>query len=250
MPTLQQPKVGTKLRNQWKAFILMRLGHPMVKVEVTSGIIDLAIDEAVQRFSQWVPGGEVLSIFEATAGETIYDLVELIPDYIQVRDVIYSPSVTDNLLTSFLGGVTTDFSFGSNQISYFHGTYSTMVDYTLWSMYNEQYLRTIGREGTWSIIGQNLHIAPAPAQGVNVGIVYTSMLVDFEIRRDEWCKEWALSEVMMSLGRARSKYSSMPGPRGDVTLDGAELRTEAKELQAELRERLLEYIDPPQFETG
>jgi hypothetical protein len=222
----------------------------MVKVEVTPAILDLAIDEAVKRFSQWVPGGEVLSIFDASAGTNKYNLLELIPDYIEVRDVIYNPSVTDTLLTSFLGGITTDFSFGSNQISYFHGTYSTMVDYTLWNMYNEQYLRTIGREGTWEVIGQDLYVHPAPSQGVKVGIVYTSMLLDFEIRRDEWCKEWALSEVMFSLGAARSKYGSLPGPRGDITMDGERLITDAKEKQEELRERLNEYMSPLQFETG
>jgi len=228
----------------------MRLGHPMVKVEVTQAVLDLAIDEAVKRFSQWVPGGEVLSIFPAEAGKTRYNLLDIIPDYIQVRDVIYNASVTDNLLTSFLGGVTTDFSFGSNQISYFHGTYSTMVDYTLWNMYNEMYLRTIGREGTWSTIGNELILAPAPSQGVQVGVIYTSMLVDFEIRRDEWCKEWALSEVMFALGAARGKYSSLPGPRGDITMDGDRLLGDAKEKQVELRERLNEYMDPIIFETG
>lgn len=251
MSTIKQPKVGQELREQWKKWLLFRLGHPVVKVETTNANLDIAIDEAVRRFSQWVPGGDKLVIFDTKAGETRYDLLELVPEYIQVKEVIYNPSVSDVLLTSFLGGITTDFSFGSNQISYFHGTYSTMVDYTLWNLYNEQYLRTIGREGQWEIIGNDLYLNPAPAQGVKAGMIISSMLLDDDVRRDEWIKEWALTEAKLALGAARAKYSGLPGPQGgDITLDGERLITEAREDQERLLERLNEYMEPIQFFTG
>jgi len=249
--SLRQPTIASDLREQWKKWILFQLGHPVVKVEITNNHLDIAIDEAVRRFSQWAPAADKLLIFDAIGGESVYDLTYYIPDYISVRDVIYHPSVTDMLLTNFIGGVTTDFSFGSNQISYFHGTYSSMIDFTLWNMYNEQYLRTIGREGMWQIIEHNLILSPAPSVGVKVGIIYNTFLIDEDIRRDEWIKEWALTEVKMALGRIRSKYVSLPGPRGqDITMDGTALIQEAREDREKLLERINEYREPIGWEIG
>lgn len=229
----------------------MRLGYPIVKVEVTNSNLDIAIDEAVRRLSQWVSAGEKISIFDTVQGQATYNLDELLPDYITVREVIYNPSNTDIMLTSFLSGITTDFSFGSNQISYFYGTYSSMTDYTIWNMYNEMYLRVIGREGQWRTIGNQLILSPAPYQNVKCGIIYTSLLLDLDARRDEWIKEWALSEVKLALGAARSKYQGLPGPRGDtIQMDGERLIQEAREDQDKLRERLNEYRDPYLFNCG
>ena len=245
MNTIQQPQVGNAYRERWKKWILARLGYPMVKVELTNGNIDIAIDEAVQRFSQWAYHGEKIAIFDTVAGQSQYNLLDIIPDYIEFKEVIYNPSVTDVLLTSFLGGITTDFSFGSTQISYFQSTYTSMTDFTIWNMYNEMYLRTIGREGQGQVIGNILQLAPAPYQNVKCGILYTSMLIDEDLRRDEWIKEWALTECKLMLGAVRAKYSGLPGPRsGLVNLDGERLISEAREDQNTLRERLNEYREP------
>lgn len=250
--TISTPAIAKELRENIKRFILNRLGYPIVKIEITNATLDVAIDEAVRRFSQWVPGGEKLSIFDTVAQQSEYDLTEIVPDYINIREVIYNPSVTDVFLTSFLGGITTDFSFGSNQISYFHGTYSSMTDYTIWNMYNEMYLRTIGREGQWRTIGNSLILSPAPYQNVKCGLIYTSMLLDIDMRRDEWVREWALTEVKLSLGAVRGKYSGgIPGPRGDtIQMDGERLITEAREDQNTLRERLNEFRDPVLITLG
>lgn len=245
--TIQQPQVGKDYRDQWKRWMLMRLGHPVVKVEVTNANLDIAIDEAVKRFSQWVPGTEKIAIFDAVVDQTTYDLTELVPDYISVRDVIYNPNYTDNFITSYAGGsITTDFQFGvGSSISYYHGTMTSMTDYAIINLYTEMYRRITGREGTWQIIGTKLLLTPAPKAPLKVGMIYQSMSIDTDVRRDEWIKEWALTEIKMSLGAARRKYQGIPGPRGDtITMDGEALITEAREDQTTLRERLNEYREP------
>lgn len=250
--SLTQAKIATEIRERIKRWIMFRLGYPTIKVELNNAQLDIAIDEAVQRFSQWVPGGERLAIVAAVQDQSEYDLLEILPDYIQIKEVIYSPYQTDSMLTSFLGGVTTDFQYGDGQVSYFHGNgmYSSLTDYTIMSMYNKMFQRTFGRDGQWQVMGNTLHVAPKPGFGVNFGIIYQSMLIDTDVRRDEWIKEWALTEAKMALGHARKKFGSLPGPRGDISLDGDDLVNDAKEMQKELLERLSEYREPLGIQVG
>ena len=250
MSTLQQPQVGVQLREQWRTWMLFRMGHPIVKVETTQANLDIAIDIAVRNFSQWCPGNEKLIIFETVSKQISYNLLDIVPEYIDIKEVIYNSSVTDMLLTSFLGGITTDFAFGGGQVSFSPGSYSSMVDFTLLNMYNEMYLRTVGREGQGRIIGQTLHLSPPPSANVKCGLVYTSMMLDQDVRRDEWIREWALTELKLSMGSARRKYGSVPGPKGDITMDGDALITEAREDQKELRERLNEFREPYGINMG
>jgi hypothetical protein len=45
------------------------------------------------------------------------------------------------------------------------------------------------------------------------------------------------------LGEVREKYSSIAGPGGGTSLNGAALKNEAKEMQAKLIEDLKNYVD-------
>jgi hypothetical protein len=244
--TLQQPLVGNKLRIQWKEWIMMRLGSPVIKVELTEEMVDSAIDSAVKIFSQWVPQTENIAFFTAEVGCTTYDLKDLAPGYLDVRDVIWSSSQSDSLLQGYF----TDFNFGNQQFFWYQSSYATMTDFTILNMYNEMYLRTIGKEPQWEVIGTKLILSPSPTRAVPVAIIYTEYGSDEVFRRDEWLRAWALTECKEMLGEIRRKYSSLPGPRGDVTMNGSELMSEAREDQATLRERLNEYIMPALFEVG
>ena len=243
--TIGVPRVAEKWRTQWKRWIMTQLGAPVVKVELTEGQVDEAIDSAVRIFSQWGYTEEQM-VFIARAKRAEYNLPEMIPEYLEVREVIYSPSQAESLLQGFF----TDFSFDSRQFFWYHSTYASMTDYAILNMYNEMYLRTIGNEGQWEVVGDKLILSPIPDRDVCVGITYTAFPKDIDIRRDEWIRSWALSECKMILGRIRSKFSSIPGPRGDISMDGDALITEAKEEQEKLRERLDEYIVPALFSTG
>jgi hypothetical protein len=249
--SIQQAVIAKQLREKIKTWMLFRLGHPVVKLEIASSWLDIAIDIAVSNFAQWVPNGEKVCVFQATASVNEYNLLDILPEYISIKEVIYSPSMTDALITNFLGGsMATDFQYGGGQASFFQGIYTSMADFAIWNMYQEQYRRTIGREGQARIVGNQLFLSPVPSQNVHVGILYYSMLLDEDVRRDEWIREWALTELKLALGSVRRKYGTLPGPTGDVTLDGADLVSEAREDQKDLRERLKEYMEPGAMITG
>lgn len=245
MTDLQQPCIGAKPRQQWKEWIMMQLGAPVIKVELTESMVDSAIDSSIKIFSQWAPW-ENIGGFTTVSGQSEYDLAEMFPGFIEIRDVIYSPSQAEAILQGFFS----DFNFDNRHFFWYHSTYATMADYTILNMYNEMYLRTIGNEGQWTTYGNKLVVSPTPDKNIKVAVRYTAFPEDNDVRRDEWIRHYALAECKIMLGRIRSKYSSLPGPRGDLSMDGDSLVSEGREDQQQLRERLNEFFIPALFETG
>jgi len=59
----------------------------------------------------------------------------------------------------------------------------------------------------------------------------------------QWIRRYCLALSKELLGIIRSKYSSMPIPNGDVTLDGEALKAEGREEKANLIEELKEFLE-------
>lgn len=59
----------------------------------------------------------------------------------------------------------------------------------------------------------------------------------------QWIKKYFLALCKETLGRILQKYSSIPIPGGEVSLDGAELRSEANEERGELETNLREMLE-------
>ena len=70
----------------------------------------------------------------------------------------------------------------------------------------------------------------------------------------QWIKKYFLALCKELLGAVRSKYSTVTIPGGDITLDGAELRSEAsaekEALITQLREMLESMTMDKQLEAG
>jgi len=58
-----------------------------------------------------------------------------------------------------------------------------------------------------------------------------------------WIREMCLANCMVTLGRIRRKFSSIPIPNGDIQLDGDQLASEGIEKQQVLREELKEMLE-------
>jgi hypothetical protein len=58
-----------------------------------------------------------------------------------------------------------------------------------------------------------------------------------------WIRQYTLALAMEMLGRIRRKFSSVPIPNGEITLDGDALVSEAIEKQSQLKEELKEELE-------
>ena len=59
----------------------------------------------------------------------------------------------------------------------------------------------------------------------------------------QWIRKYTYALAKELLGIIRSKYSSMPVPDGEVTLDGEALKTEGREEKQQLLEELREFLE-------
>ena len=134
---------------------------------------------------------------------------------------------------------------------------------------------------SFNIVNNKLEIFPLPTDGTrariyyeyferdtfenNSSIIQDGVVADYSnIRYDfipyikinevgkQWIRKYTLALAKELLGAIREKYSSIPIPDGEVSLDGAALRAEAQvekdELVKQLRENLEELGRKNQFE--
>lgn len=70
-----------------------------------------------------------------------------------------------------------------------------------------------------------------------------SNLTDEEYMDNLWIQSWTAAEAKEMLGSAYSKFPSLPGPDGPVSLDGRSLKDEAKQEKERLLEDILNGVD-------
>ncbi|PJF38002.1 MAG: hypothetical protein CUN55_19220, partial [Phototrophicales bacterium] len=62
-----------------------------------------------------------------------------------------------------------------------------------------------------------------------------------------WIERWALHEAMLMLAQIRGKYSTLPGAGGGISLNAADLQSQAMQLREELLAELEDYVaDTPE----
>lgn len=236
------------------------------------GIIQLATEYGVDTFTNGNVNFYTASINIIT-GSQIYDLDVLIRDIkaptgsIEIKRVHhYSPPASMRFYDPYLGNQAMLDTFG-------FGAYSTGVSFMLMPMYADLLrvqaieFNDMMRKSAYSfeIINNKLRIFPVPTKNFKLWIEYivkeernnplkyptgsvsdmSNAPYDFMNYKNinsvgrQWIYKYALALAKESLGYIRGKYSSIPIPNGETTLNSADLlsaaTTEKQGLIDELR---------------
>lgn len=219
---------GKNVREKLRLEIMYDLGYPVVKVEVIQPWIDNAIDRAIQMWSKYTPQSEAWTTFSAVNMVNKYRVPD---DYVTIKEVIYRPMGAYSNLYSLV------WPYWGNWFSWFYQ--GSLTDFFVTSEYLRMGEKVLGWEGTWNFTYPYLYLYPTPERSVPVFVKYQKMITDENlIRDDKWIKDYALAIVKERLGRARSKFSSLTGPKGDISLDGTTLIAEAREDRIRLEDQL------------
>ena len=237
-----------------RQFILLNLGYPAVRVELTQAHLDMAIKLALQIYSKYAYESKRIAIVNAYPNKTSYKLQEIIPedDYkrlLHIGKVIYNPNAP-LLYFNYFFNLNVPF-YSTDMVSVFSlypvdsGAYAILVaTYT-------QLQRTFGQEGSYHVDGDTIHIHPRPRSATKFAVIYSVLLNIDEVNDTYWVKEYALAHAKELLGRIRSKFDSYPSPTGGVSLDGDKLLSEAKEEKEALINQFLQsYSQPNWVYTG
>ena len=104
--------------------------------------------------------------------------------------------------------------------------------------YNEMFHRMSSANGTWEWCGESdIILYPNPLGSHWVIVHYLQRKRDWEAV-NTFMLEYALADAKEILGRIRSKYGTVPGPNGQLTLDGPTLLQESREDKERLRQQL------------
>ena len=128
-----------------------------------------------------------------------------------------------------------------------------LATYDFYSQYVELAARMFGgyMNYTWNPVTKKIQLVRDPkGSGENVLIwVYqlkpeVNLLQDYQIQ--QWIKDYMTAVCKMIIGEAREKFSTIAGPQGGGSLNGAAMKTEA---QAQMDAKILEltnYVDGSQ----
>lgn len=221
-----------------KDYIRNRLTFPGVSLELDDVTLDAAIMAATGWFQSHI-GQEGQFIIDNMMPSTAYSVPE---DCYYVTDVIFTENRTDHY---------TGFDFADVQLSPpgfagygsslgYMGNYS---DFLSLLQYRKMGLRILSSDTDWTFdrITMKLYFSPNSGPGGKVLYRYMKSVLDLNKLNpyEYWIfREYSMAQAMLTLGFGRSKYASLPGSEGDVSLNGDALIGQAEMMRADCEEKI------------
>jgi hypothetical protein len=236
----------TSARHTLKKQIQLMLGIGMVEVELDPEHLDLAITLAIQRYRQRSDGStnEDTMFMNLQEDQNVYNL----PENVQEIRKIYRRGVG---VTIGGGGINFD-PFEAAFSNYFllqWGQTGGLATWELFSEYKETLARVFSSEINfiWNESDHKLTLLRRPEGEETVMVtVYLAKAEDDLITgtySGPWIRDYALAQSKFMLGEARSKITSgLPGPNGNVTLNGDALKQEGLAEMQRLEEEILQFV--------
>jgi hypothetical protein len=225
-----------------------QMGYPQVCAELTEEQFNIAIDNALDEFRRRADNAyanKYLS-FTIKRGQSVYYLNDPRDGTDKIVNVIKIHRINHLGISSLSAETGLYAQAFFNQL--YQGSNVDVISIHLMNQLSETYERVFAGNLTfvWDEPSRQLTIL----RRINVAeerviLEVASERSEQELLYDRWCKQWlqgwAQSEVMEMLGEIRSKYGTLPGPNGGITLNGPELLSRSAELQTELLRQIADY---------
>jgi len=245
---------SVKTREQFKQWILTMLGEPLVTVELADSQLEVCVDNAVEKFTEYA------------VQEQSFIHIELPDDYEEGVGAL----LPDNVMAVFsmndymanMGGVGTLFSVNNSMwnaglLPNFHNLSnggSGWVTYELAMQYVDmiRILTGKGFDFEYNPRTKRLILFPDGALANNAGHIVLGVYIlrpDDQQYGESWCKKYALAEGKIILGRIRNKFAGVQLLGGGTI--SVDVLQEGLSEKAELEEKLrLQYSGPYGFFCG
>jgi hypothetical protein len=233
-----------KLKQGVFDYIRIRLGDKMVEVELDPEHYENALTRAVEVFQTRSSAAveESFAFLKTQKDVQIYTL----PEEVQYVRQIWRRSLGD---LGNAGSQIDPFSQGYLNVYILNsGRNGGLLNYELFKDYEFQVDRMFGGQidFNYNSVNHKLTLIRRP-YGTNETLLLQTynmkplvqLLTDY--RTLTFIKEYAYAICLSELGHARSKFSSIPGPGGGTTLDGASLLTESDKIIEALHLDIINY---------
>jgi len=239
-------------------YVRMRLGDGIVDVELEKEHYEMAIKQALVKYRQKAQNST----------EESYVNLRLLPEtqeYILPKEIQQVRQIFRRGIGSVTGTSASQFEpFSSGYLNTYMlvaGRVGGLTNYELFVDYQKLAMKMFGgfMNFTFNPVTKKLTIVrKMPWQGANPDLNQQEsvLLWVFNTKPDQmifndayafpWIQEYAYSFAKRILGQAYSKFSSIAGPQGGASLNGAAMVAEAQAEMEKLEQDLKEYVDGSQ----
>lgn len=227
-------------------YIKFTLGDGMVDVELDPDHYETAFKAAAQRYRQR----------SANALEESYSFLELeqdVNEYYLPQEVITVRQVFKRNIGANSGTSSQYEPFEAGFVNFYmiqSGRVGGLATYYMYSSYLEEAAKMFGGYLNYNYdrVNKKLTIMRRPRADAETVLLWThNYKPDFTLLQDPyiqpWLRDYTLALCMRSLGMARSKFASLPGPQGGTQLNGTQLLTDAQAMIEKLEVEVTNLTD-------
>ena len=227
-----------------KDSIKARLGHPVIRVELSEFQILTAIDESISRLDYHAPDWCInYMTFQTQRGVGLYKLPKFVLNNLQYA--AYKKTLLS--VAQQEGSLEFDFFIKYFQENFLFQDFG-VADFFILQTSLKTMRRVLGREGMFNVVnGEYLQLFPVPRETTEQVVVIfkainTPTLHHYYIN---WLQRYSTAVCKGILGQIRGKYTTLPSPAGGAQLNGASLIQECEAEKVLLMQELLTEIEEP-----
>jgi len=235
----------TEFYKSIKDIVLARLGHPVIRIELTDFQLQTAIDEAVSKLDYHAPDWcTQFCTFQTISSVGLYELPSVVIN--NLRSAYYMKTLLSIQRQS--GTLEFDFFLKYFQDNFLFSDFSVGDFYVLVS-HLEMMRKVLGRDGSFNVVDNKyLSITPVPVADAGQQVLVEFKALDSNSLHPYyvlWLQKYATAVCKVVLGQIRGKYAQLPSPAGGAVLNGPALIEEGNNEQHKLVEDLLHEIEEP-----
>lgn len=228
-------------------YSMYRMGQEMITVEADPVHYEFAYSRALEVYRQRSSNAqeESYSFLELQADTQEYTLPQEVTLVKQIfrRTIGSSSNSAANQFEPFEAGYINTYLLTA-------GRTGGLLSYELYTQYQELSARMFGGfiNFTFNPVTKKLVIVRRPQSSGEIVMLWTynmkpeiQLLSDYRIM--PWIKEYTYLVSKHMVGEARSKFSTIPGPQGGTSLNGNDLKADAKEAMDKMIEDLRNFVD-------
>lgn len=235
-------------REKLKRTIMVVLGGTMSDVELDDDQLETAIDMTIENYRTRSGNAyeEAFLQLKMLRDESSY----VLPREVSIVRKIYRRG---NGVVNGSGSTTDPFSIAYTNtylLSAVRGSSGGgLLTYDLYHQFDEVVGRMFGRDimFTFNRVTKRLVLERTILGDEDVLLHVYQMKPEFMLYQDNliypWIRDWAIATAKHMLGRVRSKFQSLGGPQGSITLDGSALLAEAAADFERLEKDIRNYRD-------
>lgn len=227
-----------------KKYVLSKLGHPQVEVEIAEDQWETIMRVSGDFAAGYFPREQKLAVFYTQPLVCNYPMPV---DAYWIQEVAWNPVTTQ--ISDVFGAESYLFNIGN-----ISGIQNILVDYHLLQSYRKFSQKVLGTEGHWEVInegsdgpqGQQIRLYPTPKGAFPVTVLYYPVVNYFRSPQAKMLvSDMALAEAKIALGSARRKLAGFPLPDGgSINYDGGDLVQEGEKAKEELTNKAIALGEP------